>query len=48
MPSVTIAPPIRVPTSMPSSVTTGISELRSVCLPTTVRRGRPLAIAVRT
>ena len=35
MPSVTIAPPIRAPRSMPMKVTTGISELRSACTPTT-------------
>jgi hypothetical protein len=45
--SVTIAPPIRKPMSVPMKVTTGISELRSRCLMMIRRRGRPLATAVR-
>ena len=46
--SVTMAPPISAPMSMPMKVTTGISELRSTCRPMTRRRVRPLATAVRT
>ena len=48
MPSVTIAPPIRSPRSMPRKVTTGMSELRSTCTPTIRRLDRPLDVAVRT
>ena len=46
--SVMIAPPISDPRSMARKVTTGISELRKVWIPTTRRRDRPLAVAVRT
>jgi len=45
--SVTIAPPIRAPTSVPMKVITGISELRSRCRVITRCLGRPLATAVR-
>ena len=48
MPSVTIAPPISAPRSVPRNVTTGIAELRSRCTPTTRRGVRPFATAVRT
>jgi hypothetical protein len=46
--SVTIAPPIRAPMSVPMKVTTGMRELRSRCRMITRRLGRPFATAVRT
>ena len=46
--SVTMAPPISAPTSMPMKVMTGMSELRSVCTPTVRALLSPFAFAVRT
>ena len=43
-----IAPLIRLPSSTPMNVTTGISELRSTCAPMTRLRDRPFDVAVRT
>jgi len=48
MVSVMIAPVIRLPSSTPRNVITGISELRSTCAPMTRFRERPLDVAVRT
>ena len=48
MRSVTMAPPISAPMSMPMKVITGISEFRRVCTPTVRRLVSPLALAVRT
>ena len=43
MPSVTMAPPISAARSAPMKVTTGISELRRTCEPTTSRLDMPRA-----
>src|SRR3954451_8056902 len=48
MPSVTVAPTMRMPESAPNWVVTGISELRRMCTGTTRPRLRPLLYAVRT
>src|SRR4051812_14149664 len=48
MPSVTVAPTMRMPKSAPNWVVTGISELRRMCTGTTRPRLRPLLYAVRT
>ena len=45
--SVITAPPSTCPASSPASVTIGIAELRSVCLPITRASRRPFARAVR-
>ena len=45
--SVITAPPMICPSSRPASVTIGIAELRSVCLPITRPSPSPLARAVR-
>ena len=41
-------PPIRIPISNPTTVTTGISALRSACREITTLRCTPFARAVRT
>ncbi len=47
MDSVMTAPASSPPRSMPKRVRIGVMPARSPCLTTTVRRGRPLARAVR-
>ena len=41
-------PPIRIPTSKPTTVTTGMSAFRSACREMTTLRLTPFARAVRT
>ena len=45
--SVMTAPPSRVPTCSPSTVSTGTAAFRSACRSTTARSARPLARPVR-
>ena len=45
--SVMMSPPNSAPMSSAITVTSGISALRSACFTTTLRRGTPLARAVR-